>query len=476
MAVQFHPLPTDVFQEDARPYIARLNRELRDLFGLEGVIRNPIATRRSDNSITRRSTVQVDVSRITPSITTVVSGSSTVVGTPSLTLGTVNTIGTTSSALSTNSTIALFGTQAPVGYSTAGAVGTSAFAARADFILPFPEALGTTSDRSQRIVFTSAGAGSAELTVTGIASGGGTDALVISAPNATDAVRVGTLGNMGFGGTTPTEETMWNINKLDIAGNTTGYRGLNANFTQAGKGDANIGSLILVDMTATASASGISVSNTLFGVNIGLAGGVATNGNFTGAVRGMVMAVKTARLNAGSCGDQICYDAFGTFQTTWTSTSVRANMDQQVGFRCSAPNNTGGGVTVNMIGYQQLAFIQGTSRIGYQSRGMNTGSPTLSCNFQALLHSVGTTRRSYYGENSAEILKDLILGRTTFGVVYVDTQATPEYWRMSVDSTGLKDATLSIDATGVVTGTRGTSATGTVTLTVADAGTTAPSV
>ena len=42
MGVQFHPLPVDVFPDEARPYIARLNIELRELFGLEGVIRNPI--------------------------------------------------------------------------------------------------------------------------------------------------------------------------------------------------------------------------------------------------------------------------------------------------------------------------------------------------------------------------------------------------------------------------------------------------
>src|SRR3990167_9279105 len=150
MALQFHPLPAEIFDEKARPYIKRLNFELRDLFGLEGTIRQPITTRSSDLTIARRSELQVAVSRITPSIASVVSGVSTVVGTPALTLGTANTIGSTTSALSVNSAIAMFGTQAPLGLSLSAAVGTSAYAARADhvhagFDATVPAALGSTA-------------------------------------------------------------------------------------------------------------------------------------------------------------------------------------------------------------------------------------------------------------------------------------------------------------------------------------------
>jgi hypothetical protein len=132
MAIQFHPLPLEIFPDEARPYIARLNRELLELAGLEGVIRQPRAARRSDQSIVRRDEVQVDVSRITPTIAEVVSGASTVVGTPALVFGTANVVGTTSTAVSTNSQIALFGTATPAGVSDTGAVGTSGYAARAD--------------------------------------------------------------------------------------------------------------------------------------------------------------------------------------------------------------------------------------------------------------------------------------------------------------------------------------------------------
>ena len=150
MALQFHPLPAEIFDEKARPYIKRLNFELRDLFGLEGTIRQPITTRSSDLTIARRSELQVAVSRITPSIASVVSGVSTVVGTPALTLGTANTIGSTATALSVNSAIAIFGTQAPIGLSLSAAVGTSTYAARADhvhagFDATVPAALGSTA-------------------------------------------------------------------------------------------------------------------------------------------------------------------------------------------------------------------------------------------------------------------------------------------------------------------------------------------
>ena len=134
MAIRFHPLPLAVFPEEARPHIARLNSELRDLFGLEGTIRSPLSSNRSDKSIAQRGFVQVDASRISPSITQVISGMSVSIGTPNLTFGVTNTVGTTNTALSVDSTLAIFDTTAPTGTSTATAVGTAAFAARRDHI------------------------------------------------------------------------------------------------------------------------------------------------------------------------------------------------------------------------------------------------------------------------------------------------------------------------------------------------------
>jgi hypothetical protein len=148
MAIQFHPLPPEVFDEKARPYIKRLNAELREVFGLEGAIRQPINAKRSDNTISRRASVQVDVSRITPSITNVVSGVSTVVGAPQFTLGTVNAVGSTTTAVAIDSSVALFGTQVPAALAATAATGTSAYAARGDHVHLFPPTLQSTANDS----------------------------------------------------------------------------------------------------------------------------------------------------------------------------------------------------------------------------------------------------------------------------------------------------------------------------------------
>lgn len=132
MAIQFHELPAEAFPKAAQPYIKRLNRELRELFALEGVLRQPIQAKRSDDTISRRAEVQVEISRITPSIMESVSGASSVIGVPALTLSTTNAVGTTNTVIAIDSTIALFGTAAPTGVSLTAAVGSSAFAARAD--------------------------------------------------------------------------------------------------------------------------------------------------------------------------------------------------------------------------------------------------------------------------------------------------------------------------------------------------------
>ena len=148
MAIQFHPLPTDVFPEAARPYIGRLNIELRDLFGLEGTIKQPIVSSRSDTSIRRRAEFQVAVSRITPSIASVVSGVSTVVATPALIFGLTNTVGVSTSAVSINSAIALFGLSLPSPLAATAVAGTSAFASRADHVHLFPPTLRSTANAS----------------------------------------------------------------------------------------------------------------------------------------------------------------------------------------------------------------------------------------------------------------------------------------------------------------------------------------
>ena len=132
MAVRFHPLPPEVFPDEARPSIVRLNAELRDLFALEGTMRNPLTVQRSDSTVVRKSTDQVHITRITPEVISVVSGITFGVGLPNLTFGTANTAGTTSTAVSVDSALAIFDGTAPADVATSSAVGTAAFAARRD--------------------------------------------------------------------------------------------------------------------------------------------------------------------------------------------------------------------------------------------------------------------------------------------------------------------------------------------------------
>ena len=146
MAIQLRPLPPEVFPEEARPYIKHLNVVLRDLCALEGTIRDPLQSRRSDLSIARRNTFQVAVSRITPSISEVVSGVSTVVGAPQLTFSTSNIVGSTTTAVSINSTIALFGTQVAADLASTATVGSSAYGARADHAHRFGPTLRSTAN------------------------------------------------------------------------------------------------------------------------------------------------------------------------------------------------------------------------------------------------------------------------------------------------------------------------------------------
>jgi len=149
MAIHFHELPEHLFDKRLQPYIGRLNRELRDLFSLEGTIRQPIsAAASSDLSIQRSEGYQVHVSRITPDVSLVVSGSSSIIGAPNFTFGTANAIGTTNTVVSVNSAIALFDTNPPENLSGTSSVGTAEFAARRDHVHLFPTSLRSTANAS----------------------------------------------------------------------------------------------------------------------------------------------------------------------------------------------------------------------------------------------------------------------------------------------------------------------------------------
>jgi len=106
MAIQFSPLPLHLFEPRLRSHIEHLNLTLRDLAGLEASLTSPIQnTKRSDASIVLNATPQVSVTRLVPSITNIINGSSSAIGVPSLTFSTTNAIGTTNTVVAINSTI-----------------------------------------------------------------------------------------------------------------------------------------------------------------------------------------------------------------------------------------------------------------------------------------------------------------------------------------------------------------------------------
>jgi hypothetical protein len=106
MSIQFSPLPLHLFEPKLRSHIELLNLTIRDLAGLEGVLTTPIDdTGRSDRSIIRKSSPQVSVTRLVPSITNIINGSSSAIGAPALTFSTTNAVGTTTTVISINSTL-----------------------------------------------------------------------------------------------------------------------------------------------------------------------------------------------------------------------------------------------------------------------------------------------------------------------------------------------------------------------------------
>ena len=64
MAVRFHELPVALFPPELQPYIARHNRELRDLFSLEATLKGTTASQRSDRTIARGEAQTVSVTRV----------------------------------------------------------------------------------------------------------------------------------------------------------------------------------------------------------------------------------------------------------------------------------------------------------------------------------------------------------------------------------------------------------------------------
>lgn len=324
-------------------------------------------------------------------------------------------------------------------YGTSATVGIGDSFLRADGRLVYPEALGTAADRTQIVTLTRPGAGVAVLTPSGMDTSGGVDYISILAPNdtSTKGLTVNQEGLTGFGSTIATLNSVWTINKLDFNNSTTCVTGIQANLVQQGSGDTSLGSYVSMDITGQASSSAGANANPARIGCLGLHAGAATNANYSGATTGLILAIRVSRSAAGSTGDLIGLDCFGSFQgASWTSNSLRMNNTNTIGYLCRAPLNSLG-TTTNITGFQCNAFSQGTNRIGYDCLGFVTGTPTISYGYRSLLHSVGTTRRSFYGDNSFYCsANDYLCDTAAKGLIVKDGAGSPHYWRYTVAADG----------------------------------------
>lgn len=372
MATQFHELPLEVFPKEARWYIARLNSELRQLFALEGALKNPREVNRSDATVVRGGDYQVAVSRIIPSITSVVSGSSTVVGTPALALGTSNVVGTTTTALSVNSAIALFGTQAALGSTYVGTVGTSAYAARADHRHANPCCL-TIPGTTNTITLTD---DPTEGSLLAASSGFSASILSLQAPGATNPLSIGKYGNITLAGSIPTDTSMLGFSKPD--------------FNEAGAVS------IMVTSVTNAGSGGI---NSAGAMSLSAING----GSNTSAIVGCRMTLK--QNNANASGDIIVFDAVPQ-SASYTGTRTNVICFKSFG---GVPLVTGGSVS-NVVHFQATQSTSLTSTVT-NHYGF----------YQTAAFTKGTTRRSIKVVNSAEISTGhCIVGNSGSGFIVKD--------------------------------------------------------
>jgi len=349
-----------------------LNRELRDLFGLEGSLSNPRTTTRSDATVARQSVPTVDISRITPSIAAAISGASTVFGIPNLTLGTVNAAGSTTTAMAVDSSVAMFGTALPLGDSHTGIVGTSSFAERAGHRHPHPESLmvvGTTKmltltdDPTLGALLTSA----STLAI-------GVSSLSLLAPNATNALKIGKYGNISMAATGVVETTMLSFSKLDFSE------------TSAVQ--------IMSTLVANTGSGGVSPVLYLSGTNSGTA---------TSTQTGLRMTMK--QNNASASGNLIVFEAIPQ-SSLFTGTRAKVALFSGPTIASAL---TGGTIT-------DMVHFDVTNAVATNTFTNQTGL------LQTNVFNRGTTRRAVKVANSIECTANhMIVGTSGMGFVVKDT-------------------------------------------------------
>lgn len=349
-------------------------------------------------------------------------------------------------------------TAAPTGgYGTSAAAGIADSLMRSDARLEYPEAIATVADRTKRGTLTDDATFGALVDFSAGTAFAVTN-LALKAPGATNPISIGKWGNIAVAGLVADDNILMRFAKSDFNTSSQVFA-MSGSIRQQGTGlctglsvgalmgplSANTNRLIGIDLVTTQSTANATGDNIcmalLYGSNVS-----ATRGDMKGL-----------RVNAGPF--------IGTISNHY-------------GIQMQKPAaNLWGTISGTNYWIKGEALSGGAnSRIYCSFDGATTGSPTKVVTFEALAHTVGTTRRSGEFGNSLDMAKDTIYSVAGFGPIFKDTQGTPEFWRAYVSATGLKDATYSMDDTEAVTTTRGASATGVVTLNIQDVGTAAPAV
>jgi hypothetical protein len=311
---------------------------------------------------------------------------------------------------------------------TAGTPGTTSIASDARFI--FPSALmpvGTT----KLLTLTDDATAGALLTAdnTFLAN-----AITFVAPNrvTTHAYAVGRYGNIQSGSGSLDDAIQFNMRRIDTNA-TSILQGLNIAVTNTDIGNGTTpvrGGLI--SASGTASSLGVpSAALQVLGYEIQATGGAATNNNFQGSVIGLkanVFVSASTALNPAA--------SLTALQTTGTIT--RSGLGDFIGWNATSPSVLLGGSITNEFGGLINTQIKGiTQRVGVKVVGASLGSaPTIAYGFWSTAHSIGTTRRSFVGDNSMLTIGDYLVDNNGTGTVLKDAQGTPHYWRQAVATDG----------------------------------------
>jgi hypothetical protein len=248
----------------------------------------------------------------------------------------------------------------------------------------------------------------------------GVNAAAILAPNATNAVRIGKYGNLALAGTALTDQYLMSFTKTNFNEATVGPIALNFTMTNQGIGDAQglvrgLNASISGNLAQAVAPSFRNVE----GVRIAVTGGAGGNSYFQGSL--ITFRSFSTTVSSSVVGTTVV--SIVDFQSSNTNTITRALVADRISFEAKgAVTLLISGALNNHYGFFCNALTAGNTRIQYEARPISTGTPAIAYGYRSALHSVGTLRRSFIGDNSMECTQNrIIVGTSGMGVVVQDT-------------------------------------------------------